>query len=214
MPAYIGWLGGRTVTGDSDANQNHRWNIFFHGLVFILGFSLIFIGLGLTASWIGSFLLDARVWLARLGGIIIILFGLHLTELLRIPWLDYDLRPRTRLEAGSGLVSSFVMGICFSAGWSPCVGPILGSILTLAVNEGSLRQGFLLLTAYSAGFAVPFMILALGLDWIAPRLRTIGKFTHAIQVILGVLLIVVGILLFLGLYEQFIHLGNPFNLGL
>lgn len=214
MPAYIGWLGGRTIISNSDSNINHQWTLFLQGLAFVLGFSLIFIGLGLTASWIGSLLIDARVWLARLGGLLVILFGLQQTGLLHISWLDYDLRPQTGIKKTSGLASSFMMGICFSAGWSPCVGPILGAILTLAVNEGSLQQGFYLLTAYSAGFAVPFMILALGLEWLTPRLRSFHRVTHGIQVSLGILLIAVGILLFFGMYEQVVRLGNPFNVGL
>lgn len=214
MPAYIGWLGGRTVTSDPDSNGIHRWSVFLNGLAFVLGFSLIFIGLGLTASWIGSLLIDGREWLARLGGILVVLFGLHLTGLLRVPWFDYDLRLQSGIKKESGLISSFVMGICFSAGWSPCVGPVLGSILTVALNEGSLQQGFTLLSVYSAGFAIPFLALALGLDWIAPRIRITGKVTHIIQISLGILWIAVGILLFFGLYEQIVRFGNPFDFGL
>ncbi len=92
------------------------------------------------------------------------LFGLHMTGILKISWLDYDLHPENKIDENRSFFSSILMGICFSAGWSPCVGPVLGSILTLALDEGSLQQGFYLLSAYSVGFTVPFLIMALGVS--------------------------------------------------
>jgi cytochrome c-type biogenesis protein len=212
MPAYIGYLGGRSLSNSQFSEPIHKWSTFFHGLAFVIGFSLVFIGLGLAASVIGSLLFDIRIWLARIGGILVILFGLHMTGILKIPWLDYDLRPENKVDENRSYFSSVFMGICFSAGWSPCVGPVLGSILTLAVNEGSLQEGFNLLSAYSVGFAIPFLISALAIGWISSRMQSLGKITRIMEKIMGAVLIVVGCLLFFGLYEQiarysFINIG-------
>jgi cytochrome c-type biogenesis protein len=185
-----------------------------HGMAFVAGFSLIFIGLGLAASAIGSLLYGMRVWMARLGGILISIFGLHMTGLIHISWLDYDLRPENSVEENRSYFSSLLMGILFSAGWSPCVGPVLSAILTLAVNEGSLQEGLKLLTAYSVGFAIPFLITALGIGWISSRLYLIGKFTRAVEIAMGIILVMVGILLFLGLYEQIAQFSPVINTGL
>jgi cytochrome c-type biogenesis protein len=214
MPAYIGYLGGRSVYGKQAQSSSNRWNTFLHGLAFVAGFSLVFIGLGLAASVIGSLLYSMRLWMARLGGILISLFGLHMTGLIHIPWLDYDLRPENRVEENRSYFSSLLMGILFSAGWSPCVGPVLSAILTLAVNEGSLQEGMKLLSAYSVGFAIPFLITALGIGWISSRLHLIGKFTRVVEISIGIILIVVGVLLFLGLYEQIAQFNPVINTGL
>jgi cytochrome c-type biogenesis protein len=214
MPAYIGYLGGRSVSQGDVRAKHSRWNTFLHGAAFVLGFSLVFIGLGLTASVIGRLLYEIRNWLARLGGILIVLFGLQLTGILKIPLLDYELRPQNRVQENRSFLSSLLMGVCFSAGWSPCVGPVLGSILTLAVNEGSLREGFNLLSAYSAGFAIPFLITALGLSWISTRLSSLSRFTRITEIVMGIILIIVGCLLFSGLYEQVAQYGSLVDLDL
>jgi cytochrome c-type biogenesis protein len=214
MPAYIGYLGGRSLSNTSRTVKISRWSTFFHGVAFVIGFSLIFIGLGLAASVIGSLLFGIRIWLARLGGILIVLFGLHLTGIVNIPCLDYDLRPENSVDENRSYFSSVLMGICFSAGWSPCVGPVLGSILTLAVNEGSLAEGFRLLSAYSIGFAIPFLITALGINSIATWMRSLGRITRVVEIIMGMILIIVGCLLFFGVYEQIARFGLVFNFGL
>ncbi len=214
MPAYIGYLGGRSFSNTQPDSVSTRWKVLFHGLAFILGFSLIFIGLGLTASVIGSLLFGIKDWLAKIGGLVVVLFGLHMTGILRQPWLDYDLRPRTRMDENRSLISSFLMGIFFSAGWSPCVGPVLGSILTLAIDQGSISEGVKLLTSYSMGFAVPFVVAALGIEWISRAMQPLKKAARVIEKVMGVVLIIVGILLFLGLYEQFARFGFVFNTGL
>jgi cytochrome c-type biogenesis protein len=214
MPAYIGYLGGRSFSTVPATGDQKKLSTFFHGLAFVIGFSLVFIGLGLTASVIGNLLFGIRIWLARLGGIVVILFGLHMSGLFRIPWLDYDLRPDNKLDENRSYLSSLFMGICFSAGWSPCVGPVLGSILTLAVNGGSLLEGFNLLSAYSAGLAIPFLVTALGIGWISTRMKSLAIINRIVEKIMGVVLIIVGFLLLFGLYEQFARYGFFFNFGL
>jgi len=214
MPAYIGYLGGRAASNSTDEVLANRWMIISHGLFFILGFSLVFIGLGLAASAIGVLLFGIRIWLARIGGILVILFGLHLIGVLHIQWLDYDLRPTTKIEKNQGLFSSFLMGVFFSAGWSPCVGPILGGILTLAANETSISTGFWLLTAYSLGFAIPFLLMAIGINWIKNYWKFPNRIAHSIEIMMGIVLVVLGILLLTGLYEQLAILGSGINLGI
>ena len=214
VPAYIGYLGGRSLTISDQAQKDNRWSTLSHGFAFVLGFSLVFIGLGLTASLIGNLLFSVRDWLAKIGGVVVILFGLHMTGLVRISFLDYDLRPRTRVDEQRSYLSSFLLGIFFSAGWSPCVGPVLGAILTLALNNGSIREGAQLLTAYSAGLAIPFLITAFGIGWMA---RGIRKYTHQlliVQKVMGGLLIVVGVLLFFGIFEQIARFGYFVDFGI
>ncbi|HEX7556071.1 MAG TPA: cytochrome c biogenesis protein CcdA [Leptolinea sp.] len=214
VPAYIGYLGGRSLSTENTFFIRNRWSTFTHGLAFVVGFSLVFIGLGLTSSFIGSLLFEMRAWLARIGGIVVFLFGLQMTGLLRMPWLDYDLRPKTRLAENRSYISSLFMGIVFSAGWSPCVGPILGTILTLALNEGSINNGAILLSVYSAGLAIPFLIMALGIDWIASWMKKFGRYVGLVEKGMGVILLVVGVLLFFGIFEQIARFGFYFNFGL
>ncbi len=168
VPAYVGYLGGRAAGGGGGSN---RWVTFSHGLAFVLGFSLVFIFLGVAASFAGSLLYDARFWLAKIGGVVVIIFGLHMTGLIHIPFLAYDTRVNQAPDQKWGYFSSALMGVFFSAGWSPCVGPVLGAILTLAVNGGSISQGASLLMAYSAGLAIPFLVAAFGIGWVTTILR-------------------------------------------
>ena len=214
VPVYIGYLSGRSVASYQESESSNRLQTFIHGLFFVLGFSLIFILLGLAISALGGFLYNIRDLLAKLGGIIVILFGLHMTGLLKIPFLNYDLRPRSKTERNRSYLSSFLMGIFFSAGWSPCVGPVLGAILMLALNEGSVLSGLWLLSAYSAGMAIPFLAAAAATGWVTHLLRDFRSVMYYIEIIMGVLLILVGVLLFLGIFEQLAGLGSFINLGL
>jgi cytochrome c-type biogenesis protein len=214
VPAYIGYLGGRSLTFSDQPYKENRWSTLFHGFAFVLGFSLIFIGLGLTASLIGNLLFAVRDWLAKIGGIVVIFFGLHMTGLLRISFLDYDLHPKSRVDENRSFLSSFLLGIFFSAGWSPCVGPVLGAILTLALNNGSIGEGARLLSAYSAGLAIPFLITALGIGWIARIFVRFKKYVTIVEKVMGGILILVGVLLFLGLFAQIARFGYFIDFGI
>ncbi|MBC8506485.1 MAG: cytochrome c biogenesis protein CcdA [Anaerolineales bacterium] len=213
VPAYIGYLGGRSVAS-AETNESNRWLTFSHGLAFVLGFSIVFILLGIATSAIGGLLYDLRTWLAKIGGVVVIIFGLHMTHIIRIPFLDYDLRPQSDPDRQRGYISSVLMGVFFSAGWSPCVGPVLGAILTLSLSGGSVSQGAGLLTAYSAGLAIPFLIAALGVGWVTKILRRYGKVMRYTEIAMGVLLIVVGVMLFLGTFEQLARFGFFVDFGL
>jgi cytochrome c-type biogenesis protein len=200
VPAYVGYLGGRSIASASDVKYN-RWVTFSHGLAFVLGFSVVFISLGIASSALG-WVFDMKGLLAKVGGIVVIIFGLHMTGILRIKFLEYDLRPQTVPDRNRGYVASFLMGVFFSAGWAPCVGPILGAILTLAMNGGSIRQGVMLLSAYSAGLAIPFLVASIWIGFVTTGIRRYGKAMHYVEVGMGVVLIIVGLLLFSGRYGQ------------
>lgn len=208
VPAYIGYLGGRAAGGET--TENNRFITFTHGLAFVLGFSLVFITLGVATSAFGRLLFDLRFVLAKVGGIVVIIFGLHMIGVFRIPFLEYDTRVQQMPDRKWGYLSSALMGVFFSAGWAPCVGPVLGAILTLALNGGSISTGVSLLSAYSAGLAIPFLFAALGVGWVSLTLRKYGKAMHYIEIGMGVVLVILGIMLFAGIFERIALAGQFF----
>jgi len=214
VPAYVGYLGGRSVAANRIDATPDKLQTFLHGLAFVAGFSVVFLTLGLTMSAVGGLLYEARFWLAKIGGIIVVILGLHMTGLIRIPFLEYDLRPQTNLERRRGYLSSAILGVTFSAGWSPCIGPILGMILTLAINGGSVSRGVLLLAFYSIGLAIPFLVAALGIGWVTGVLRKYSKVMHYVEIGMGVLLIIVGVLLFFGVFNTLSQFGFFVDFGL
>jgi len=208
VPAYVGYLGGRAAGIDS--NANNRFITFTHGLAFVSGFSFIFIMLGVAASALGNFLFHYQDDITRIGGIVVIIFGLHMVGILRVPLLDYDTRIQQAPDRKYSYLSSAMLGIFFSAGWSPCVGPVLGAILTFALNGGSVSTGITLLSAYSAGLAIPFLIAALGIGWVTAVLRKYNKTMHYVEIAMGVVLIVVGYLLNSGTFAILAQQGQFF----
>jgi len=212
VPAYIGYLGGRAAGGEN--NVENRWITFSHGLAFVLGFSLVFILFNIAASALGLLLYDFRTWLAKVGGIVVVIFGLHMIGVFRIPFLEYDLRVHSQLDQRWGYLSSVLMGVFFSAGWSPCVGPVLGWIMTFSLNGGSLLVGTTLGVAYSAGLAIPFLLAALGIGWVTVILRRYAKGMRYVEIGMGVLLVIVGVLLFLGSFNLLANYLPLINFGL
>ena len=208
VPAYIGYLGGRAVGGE--VTESNRFITFTHGLAFVLGFSVIFIILGVATAAFGRLLFDLRFILSKVGGIIVMIFGLHMIGIFRIPFLEYDTRVQKVPDRKWGYLSSAMMGVFFSAGWAPCVGPVLGSILTLSLNGGSVSTGVSLLSAYSAGLAIPFLIAALGVGWVSITLRKYGKMMHYIEIAMGVMLVIIGFMLFTGIFERIAQAGQFF----
>ncbi|MFN2145413.1 MAG: cytochrome c biogenesis CcdA family protein [Anaerolineales bacterium] len=213
VPAYIGYLSGRSVAGGDGQERSNTLNTFSHGVAFVLGFTVVFTFLGALAGALGSFRYQLTDILVKIGGIVVVLFGLHMTRILRIPFLDYDLRPQSQPDRQRGYISSALMGVFFSAGWAPCVGPVLGAILTLSFNQGGSMQGALLLAAYSAGLAIPFLLAATQISWVTTIIRRYGKVMHYTEIIMGVVLIAIGVLLFLGRFEQLASLGNFIEAG-
>jgi cytochrome c-type biogenesis protein len=213
VPAYVGYLGGRAVGGES-TRRNSRWITFSHGLACVLGFSVVFVLLGIATSAFGRLLFDLRFILAKIGGAVVVIFGLHMIGVFRIPFLEYDTRVQELPDPKLGYLSSALLGVFFSAGWSPCVGPVLGAILTLALSGGSITQGATLLSAYSAGLAVPFLIAALGVGWVSYTLRKFSKVMRYVEIAMGVVLVVVGVMLFTGTFERLAQFGYWVDFGL
>lgn len=210
VPAYVGYLGGRSAGGE----LRGRWTTFLHGLAFVLGFSIVFISLGIASSALRGLLYDAQGLLAKVGGVIVIIFGIHMTGIIRIPFLEYDTRRQELPDPKLGYISSALMGVFFSAGWSPCIGPVLGAILTLSYLGGSVVQGATLLTAYSAGLAIPFLIAALGIGWVTTILRRYARVMRIVEIVMGVLLVILGIMLILGTFQTLARFGSFIDFGL
>jgi len=210
VPAYIGYLGGRSAS-TSGLGESNRLITFTHGLAFVLGFSAVFILLGLGASALGSLLYDLRSVLTKIGGVVVVVLGIHMIGIIRIPFLHYDTRRQEIPDPKLGYLSSALLGVFFSAGWSPCVGPILGAILTLSLSSASVLQGGQLLAAYSAGLAIPFLVAATQISLVTMALRRYGRLMHYIEKVMGVILVIVGFFLFLGRFEQVASVGFFFG---
>lgn len=215
VPVYVSYLGGRSASRASEGETiPDRFDTFVHGLAFVFGFSVVFVLLGAAAGVLGAALYPIRYWLTRIGGIVVVILGLNMTGLISIPFLQFDLRYHTTLQKTSGLLPSFLMGVFFSAGWSPCVGPTLGAILTMALSGGSLLDGALLLSVYSLGLGIPFLLAALAIDWISVFLKRNAKILHYIEIVMGIVLVIIGIMLFLGTFNQLARFGIFFDFGI
>jgi len=203
VPAYIGYLGGRSVS-TSGVVEQRRGITFLHGLAFVFGFSLVFILGGAAVGALGTLISDftIRHWIARVGGVVVVIFGLHTMGVIRIPFLDYDTRLHVRPDARLGYLSSTLMGIFFSAGWSPCIGPVLGTVYNLALFSDQAIQGVILLTAYSVGMAIPFLLAALGMGQVMTLLQRHSRAIRYLSIATGILLVVVGVLLFTGSLDR------------
>jgi cytochrome c-type biogenesis protein len=199
VPPYLTWLAGASlqeISGDAPP-PGATQRAFMRALAFVLGFSFVFVALGASASFVGRVLSEHLGLLSRLAGAIIILLGLHFLGVLRIPFLYREARFGHGAQPG-GLLGAFLMGLAFAFGWTPCVGPVLASILLIAGAEDSVFQGAALLAAYAAGIGVPFLLAAI---FVRPFLGFLARFRHYLGVIeklVGVLLVVTGVLVFTG----------------
>jgi cytochrome c-type biogenesis protein len=174
---------------------------------------VVFITLGVLTGLIGGLLNDITDILVRVGGVVVIIFGLHMTRIIQIPFLNYDLRPESSPDRKRGYISSAMMGVFFSAGWAPCVGPVLGAILTLSFNGGSISEGASLLTAYSLGLGIPFLLAATQIGWVTTVLKRYNRVMHYAELVMGVILIIIGVLLFMGRFETLARFGAFYDLA-
>jgi cytochrome c-type biogenesis protein len=193
VPSYIGFLSGMTL----DEMSGNRHRAVAHSLLFVAGFSLIFIALGAGATALGASLRFHKIALARAGGIIVIAFGLYTIGVLRVSWFDRERRIHLE-DKPVGFLGSALVGMAFAAGWTPCIGPVLGGILVLAGTSGNVMHGVVLLTAYSAGLALPFVLAAAALDRFREAFLRFRRWMPWIQRVSGAVLIAVGILLVTG----------------
>lgn len=196
VPAYIANLAGTTAI--ESETRTSRWPTLFHSLFFVLGFSLIFIVLGASVGLIGNVIVAYSMLLRKIAGGIIILFGIFLIASYKLPWLNYEKRVNFRMSGSRGYLRSVLIGAVFALGWTPCVGPILAAILIMAGMSHTVGQGALLLVLYSLGMGIPF--IAIGLAWgtIMPLWKGINRHLGKISIISGILLIIVGVLIFIG----------------
>jgi cytochrome c-type biogenesis protein len=197
VPVYLGYLSGTSLSGDTPPE---RRQVFAHAIFFVAGFTLIFVVLfGLPATILGSALQQCGDWIARIGGVILILFGLHTMGAFTIPILNTT----RQMEIGSGMevgyARSALFGVTFGAAWTPCVGPLLGAVVTLAFTEPSKALGFILV--YAAGLAMPFLVTAALLTRAVQWLNRLNRHVRAVEIASGVLLVGVGILLLTGTFS-------------
>lgn len=193
LPAYLSFLTG--LTPEELKKKGDISKILVPSLLFVLGFTVVFVALGATASVLGVFLRSYQRIFMIAGGLLVIVFGLFMTGLIKVPWMYGEHRVELSKAKSFGRFSGFFMGMAFAAGWTPCIGPILGSILTLASTTSSANQGIVLLFVYSLGLAVPFLMVALLFGYFAPYLGFISRYSIVINRVAGVILIVVGILI-------------------
>lgn len=197
VPSYLGFVTGMSI----EEMSGRRRVAMVHSTLFVLGFSLVFILVGLSATALGRALNFNAVWLARIGGVLIILFGIYLLGILRIPFLERD--QRLHLENKPlGYLGSVLVGMAFAAGWTPCIGPVLGGILTLASTQQDLSRGAALLAVYSAGLAVPFLVTAWAVESFFEWFTTFRRYLPFVQKASGALLIMVGLLLVSGQFTR------------
>jgi cytochrome c-type biogenesis protein len=190
IPSYVSFLTGMTV----EEMQVRRGTTLLHALWFVGGFSLIFIALGASASALGVALLASQHWIARVSGVLLILFGLYLVGMVRPAFLMRERRVHLARKP-LGYVGSSVAGVAFGAAWTPCIGPILGGILTLAATRASIAQGTALLGVYALGLAVPFLITAFALDRFLVWFQRFRPYIRWVELVAGILLIILGLLL-------------------
>ena len=196
VPAYLANLAG--VTAIDPSSRRSYLPTLFHSLSFVLGFSIIFIGLGASVGLFGTALTAHSILLRQIGGGLIIAFGVFLIAAFKLPWLNYEARLKAPTSHSPGYFRSVGIGAAFALGWTPCIGPILGAILMIAWNSQTVAQGALLLAIYSLGMGIPFIILGLVWGAIMPLWKSINRYLGIISIVSGVLLIIVGILMLTG----------------
>ncbi|MHB1652101.1 MAG: cytochrome c biogenesis CcdA family protein [Desulfitobacteriaceae bacterium] len=194
VPAYFSFLVGSSLEG-----KISKRTLIYRSLLFVLGFSLVFVLLGASASAMGRLIGSHRAILMRIGGLIVIVFGLHMIGILKIPWLMME--KRVHLESGEriGGGKAFLLGLSFAAGWTPCIGPVLSGILFMAGSSGSAGRAILLLSLYSLGLALPFLLFALLAERAIVWIRRSGRIVQVVSWAGGGILVLLGVLLFFDL---------------
>jgi cytochrome c-type biogenesis protein len=205
VPPYLGYIGGATfdqLTGEEDIDRRVWLRVVSASIVFVLGFTTVFVALGAGASTVGQFMLSYRAELGTIAGIVIVLFGLHFLGILKIPLLYRE----ARFEAAANeatFVGAYVMGLAFAFGWTPCIGPILATVLTVAANEQSLWTGVKLLTTYSLGLGIPFILAAIAIRPFLGFMKRFKRHFTTLEKVMGLLLVLTGLLFIFGAQNAF-----------
>lgn len=202
VPPYLAYMGGISVSEMKGDTATARRKVLLPALFFVLGLSTVFLLLGFTASAFGAFFLQNQDIFTKLSGGVVLVFGLHFLGLFRIPILDRDVRLDVGDQGGSAF-GAYVLGLAFAFGWTPCIGPQLGAILSIAAQEGSLPRGTLLLAVYALGLGLPFLAAALFIERAMGVMTRIKPHMKTIERAMGVLLVVVGLALLTGAFTDF-----------
>ena len=195
VPSYVSFITGLTL----EELEVRRGTALVHALLFVTGFTIIFVGLGAGATRAGAFLNTQQVWIERVGGALVIVFGLYLLGVIRLGGLGRERRIHLQNKP-VGYLGSVLVGLAFGAGWTPCIGPILGGILTFTAVRADLGQGMVLLLAYSLGLAVPFLVAALAVDRFLEWFKAFRRYLPIVTRIAGGLLVFFGALLMTGYF--------------
>ena len=201
IPGYLSYISGLTLdemqgTGDTAMSFGEaRRRVLAASIFFILGFSFVFICFGAAASVLGQYMLERQRLLAKIAAVIVILFGLHTMGVLRIGWLYSEKRVQVERKPTT-LFGAFFVGLAFAFGWTPCIGPILGGILAIAGTQQTVGQGVQLLAVYSAGLGLPFLLTAVAINQFFTVFKRIRKHYHLIEIVSGLLLVLIGVLIF------------------
>jgi cytochrome c-type biogenesis protein len=196
VPGYVSLISGASVEELQSPERRMFRTVMLHSLTFVLGFSVVFVALGAVATGVGQVVNEYHSLLSKVAGIVVIIFGLHLTGLLKIKALYADKRLH-EVKGGASAMGSFAVGFAFAFGWTPCIGPILATILVLAGAQQTVWRGVVLLAVYSLGLAVPFLLTSLGVDRFLAFYGRFRRHLHTVEVFSGVLLIAIGVLIFL-----------------
>lgn len=212
FPSYLSFITGMSVDdlrAASEGGGRGRGRVLGHSLAFVLGFSMVFVGMGASLSALGQVLFDHRDLIRRVGGALIIVFGLYIAGALPLGWLGRYRQVPLRAKP-AGLLGSWLVGVTFAIGWTPCVGPILGSILSLAGTADTVARGVALLGAYSAGLAVPFVVSSVALGAFLTTFRRFRPWIPVVERTAGLLLVIVGVLVL----TNYLVVLNTYALGL
>jgi cytochrome c-type biogenesis protein len=212
IPGYISFVSGvslEEMRGGGARPASSRRQVVVTSLAFILGFSLVFIAFGASASAIGQFVMRNLPMLGKVAGVVIVIFGLHTMGVFRLPFLEMEKRAHAQARP-AGLLGAMLVGVAFAFGWTPCIGPILAGILAVAGSRETVMEGVVLLAVYSAGLAIPFLLTSLAIDRFFSLTARIRKHYHTIEVISGGLLVVIGVLIFTGQFTIITQFLQPY----
>ncbi len=211
IPGYISFVSGVSLEEmrSDTAGASSRAQVFLTSAVFVLGFSLVFIALGASATAIGKFVVAKQPLLIKIAGVILILFGLHTMGVFRFGFLDQEKRVHAQRKP-AGPLGALLIGIAFAFGWTPCIGPILGGILAIAGSKNTIHEGVILLAIYSLGLGIPFLLTSLAINQFFGAAKKIRRYYHAIEVTSGALLIAIGVLIITGQLTIIVRYLQPY----
>ncbi len=206
VPAYISFISGVAIDG-GDSEESPKGNtakIFLNAFAFVAGFSFVFIILGATATALGNFMSSKLSLFSQIAGVVIILFGIHMTGIFKIGFLNMEKRFHIKSKR-AGIGGSFIVGLAFAFGWTPCIGPVLGAILAIASSKNTVNEGITLLIFYSAGLGIPFLLTALGVNQFFKFFSAIRPHMRKVEITAGIFLIIIGALIMTNNFQKLIY---------